>query len=73
MDFDDKNCIDFEKAFKFNKYMEENVNDNMASKDANDFISSCAICNKQTVIFSIFFLIFVLIFFLTFKINLRLI
>jgi len=29
--------------------MEEQVNDNMASKDANDFISSCAICNKQTV------------------------
>ena len=29
--------------------MEENVNDNMASKDANDFISSCAICNKSTV------------------------
>lgn len=30
--------------------MEENVNDNMASKDANDFIASCAICNKTTVI-----------------------
>lgn len=29
--------------------MEENVNDNMASKDANDFIASCAICNKSTV------------------------
>jgi len=41
--------IDFEKAFKFNKYMEDTVNDNMASKDAHDFISSLAICNKTTV------------------------
>lgn len=31
--------------------MEENLNDNMASKDANDFISSCAISNKTTVFF----------------------
>jgi hypothetical protein len=30
--------------------MEENLNDNMASKDANDFIAACAICNKTTVI-----------------------
>jgi len=30
--------------------MEETVNDNMASKDANDFIASCAVCNKSTVI-----------------------
>jgi hypothetical protein len=42
--------IDFEKAFKFNKFMEENVNDSMAHKDANDFIMTAAICNKTTVI-----------------------
>ena len=29
--------------------MEDTVNDNMASKDAHDFISSLAICNKTTV------------------------
>ena len=30
--------------------MEENVNDSMAHKDANDFIMTAAICNKTTVI-----------------------
>lgn len=33
----------------FNKFIEEGINDNMAEKDAKDFIKTAAICNQLTV------------------------
>lgn len=50
IDNDGVKLIDLHKSKKFNKYIDESINDSAAEKDANDFIKSCAICNKQTVI-----------------------
>lgn len=42
--------INFEKSFKFNKWVEE-VPDVLAEKDARVFLKSCALCNKDHVTF----------------------
>lgn len=41
--------IDFKRAYQFNKWVEESVTDNMADKDARDFINAVGICNKTVV------------------------
>ena len=49
IDIDGKREIDLAKSVLFNKYVDDNVNDNMAEKDAKEFIKWCAILNKATV------------------------
>ncbi|EGR28615.1 hypothetical protein IMG5_171770 [Ichthyophthirius multifiliis] len=41
--------IDLEKSKRFNKYIDDTINDNIAEKDAKDFIKSCSVCNKEGV------------------------
>lgn len=41
--------IDLHKAVRFNRYIEENLAESTADKDAKDFIKWTAICNKTTV------------------------
>ena len=50
IDTDGKKLIDLNKSIVFNKYVDDNVNDNLAEKDGKDFIKWCAILNKTTVI-----------------------
>lgn len=54
-DIDGKKTVDLSKSILFNKYVDENVNDSLAEKDAKDFIAWCAILNKTTVILFILF------------------
>jgi hypothetical protein len=49
IDFDDLKAIDLHKAVRFNKYIQENIPEAKAEKDANDFLKSTAICNKHSV------------------------
>ncbi len=42
-------AIDFHKAVRFNKYIEDSISEAKAEKDANDFLKSSAICNKHSV------------------------
>ena len=49
IDFDDLKAIDLHKAVRFNKYIQENIAEAKAEKDANDFLKSTAICNKHSV------------------------
>lgn len=49
IDFDNLKAIDFHKAVRFNKYIQENISEAKAEKDANDFLKSTAICNKHSV------------------------
>lgn len=56
IDIDGKKLIDLSKSILFNKYVDDNVNDNLAEKDAKEFIKWCAILNKSTVL--IFFFIY---------------
>jgi len=42
-------AIDLHKAVRFNKYIQENIPEAKAEKDANDFLKSTAICNKHSV------------------------
>lgn len=49
IDIDGKKTIDLSKSVLFNKYVDDNVNDSMAEKDAKEFIKWCAILNKTTV------------------------
>ena len=49
IDSDGKKIIDLSKSIVFNKYVDDNVNDNLAEKDAKEFIKWCAILNKSTV------------------------
>jgi hypothetical protein len=49
IDKDGAKCINLDKSRGFNMYM-EGVPEDSAEKDAMDFISSCAICNKERVI-----------------------
>lgn len=37
------------KAVRFNKYIQENIPEPKAEKDAGDFIKAAAICNKHSV------------------------
>lgn len=37
------------KAVRFNKYIQENIPEAKAEKDANDFLKASAICNKHSV------------------------
>eukprot|EP01016_Furgasonia_blochmanni_P018568 TRINITY_DN21035_c0_g1_i1.p1 TRINITY_DN21035_c0_g1~~TRINITY_DN21035_c0_g1_i1.p1 ORF type:complete len:132 (-),score=40.05 TRINITY_DN21035_c0_g1_i1:193-531(-) len=48
-DFDNTRSINLEKSIKFNKFVEEEVEDQLIERDAKDFINSCAIINKVTV------------------------
>lgn len=41
--------IDLNKSKRFNKYIDDAINDGGVEKDAKDFIKACAICNKETV------------------------
>ena len=49
IDFDDLKAIDLHKAVRFNKYIQDNIAEAKAEKDANDFLKSTAICNKHSV------------------------
>lgn len=49
IDFDDLKAIDLHKAVRFNKYIQENIPEAKAEKDANDFLKATAICNKHSV------------------------
>ncbi|KAL4497395.1 hypothetical protein ABPG72_011330 [Tetrahymena utriculariae] len=49
VDFDGQKQIDLSKSKRFNKYIDEQINDGGIEKDAKDFIKACAICNKETV------------------------
>mmetsp|Transcript_13640 Transcript_13640/g.1221 ORF Transcript_13640/g.1221 Transcript_13640/m.1221 type:complete len:100 (+) Transcript_13640:400-699(+) len=48
IDYDMASCIDFEKAKRFNKFIDESSSDSIIEKDAKDFIKWTAICNKET-------------------------
>ena len=50
IDKDGFKFINQERSKQFNIFI-EGVNEETAEKDAQEFINSCAICNKQTVIF----------------------
>lgn len=50
---DSSRTIDLKKSIRFNRFIEDTVSPAVAEKDANDFLKSCAICNKETVTFSI--------------------
>lgn len=64
IDIDGTKTIDLNKSILFNKYVDDNVNDSMAEKDAKEFIKWCAILNKATVkieLIKAFFKFYVLI------------
>jgi len=50
IDKDGSKHITLERSKQFNMFI-EGVSEEIAEKDAQDFINSCAICNKQTVYF----------------------
>ena len=49
IDNDGMKTIDINKSKRFNKFVDETVNDSASEKDAKDFIKSCALCNKEAV------------------------
>lgn len=48
-DFDNTRYLNQIKSANFNKYLEPLVTKEVALRDANDFIESCAIFNKDSV------------------------
>jgi hypothetical protein len=49
IDYDNQGFIDSDKAGKFNKFVDKRCSSSLASRDADDFIGSCAIIDGETV------------------------
>ncbi|KAM3137119.1 hypothetical protein pb186bvf_010847 [Paramecium bursaria] len=49
IDTDGSKFLDQPKAVVFNQFIQENLDKNLADKDAKDFIKSTALCNQQRV------------------------
>ena len=47
--YDNKNCVESEKAARFNKFVDKRCSTYIAEKDANDFIASSALIDGEYV------------------------
>lgn len=47
IDYDFSKVIDYEKAKKFNRFIDDSLNMSIIEKDAKDFIKWTALCNKE--------------------------